>query len=364
MKKENGFIGSIAWADPQHMKTGFESKGDGMSIFPLWWGIAACFAIMAVILLLSPYSAHINFVADKGRAWYVWQLPNPTFWSHFTAWAGYGFHQAAIWGLIYAAQRQKPSYIEGLHPINKLALSVNIFFVALHILQTKIWYDGLAPDVPLVSSMGSVVLMLVLIMIMEHRHRGLIFGNSMPIPFIKDVGRVLREYHGYYFSWAIIYTFWYHPIETTLGHLMGTLYVLLLLLQGSLFYTRNHLNRWWTLTLETLVILHAVLVALVASHQGIEVAARFFFAFSAIFLVTQMYGVNFKNWQRWTFLLLWGIGFLWFYHDRWTLAIRVLRAPMIEYSLVLILTSLIWLVFLFPQHLLNHHRKLQKGNDD
>ena len=193
----------------------------------------------------------------------------------------YALHQITIWGLIYAAQHQRLSYIKGLHPINQLALGANIFFVALHILQTKIWYDGLAPDVPLVSSLGSVALMLVLVLIMENQRRGLVLGK--PAPFIEDMGRVLRKYHGYYFSWAVIYTFWYHPIETTLGHVMGTMYILLLILQGSLFYTRNHLNRWWTLTLETMVIVHAVLVAMVTSHQGAEQAAFFFFGFAAIF---------------------------------------------------------------------------------
>ncbi|MBT9314073.1 hypothetical protein [Leptothoe spongobia] len=352
----------MANSQPTTLESG--GKGSGQAIFPLWWGIAACLAIMGVILLLAPYSIHINFVEDKGSSWYFWQLPDPTFWTHFTAWAGYAFHQVTIWGIIYAAQRQNLKYTKGLHPINAIALGTNLFFVALHILQTKIWYDGLAPDVPLASSMGSVILMLVMIMIMEHQRRGLLLGQPVPIPFIKDVGRVLREYHGYYFAWAIIYTFWFHPIETTLGHLVGTLYVLLLLLQGSLFYTRNHLNRWWTLALETIVVIHAVLVALMTADQGIEQAAKFLFAFAAIFIITQMHGVSFKLWQRYTFLLLWIAGVLWFYHDRWELAIRILKAPMMEYTLVLLLTALIWLVFLFPQRLLRRYQKITEENED
>ena len=27
----------------------------------------------------------------------------------------------------------------------------------------------------------------------------------------------VRKYHGYAFSWAVIYTFWYHPMENTYG---------------------------------------------------------------------------------------------------------------------------------------------------
>ena len=41
---------------------------------------------------------------------------------------------------------------------------------------------------------------------------------------------VARKYHGYYFAWAIIYTFWYHPMEITGGHLLGFFYMFLLLL--------------------------------------------------------------------------------------------------------------------------------------
>jgi hypothetical protein len=32
----------------------------------------------------------------------------------------------------------------------------------------------------------------------------------------------VRKYHGYFFSWAVIYTFWYHPMENTYGHALGT----------------------------------------------------------------------------------------------------------------------------------------------
>ena len=28
----------------------------------------------------------------------------------------------------------------------------------------------------------------------------------------------VRKYHGYAFSWAVIFTFWYHPMENTYGN--------------------------------------------------------------------------------------------------------------------------------------------------
>ena len=95
------------------------------------------------------------------------------------------------------------------------------------------FYDGLAQDVHEGTAFGSVTLMLFLIMLMENRRRGLFLGHR--IPQLMGAGDTVRRYHGYYFSWAIIYTFWYHPVEMTPGHLAGFAYMSLLLLQSSLF---------------------------------------------------------------------------------------------------------------------------------
>ena len=75
---------------------------------------------------------------------------------------------------------------------------------------------------------------------MENQRRGMFLGKK--IGFVSNAAVSIRKYHGYYFAWATIYTFWYHPMVGTQGHLMGFLYMFLLLLQGSLFFTRMHLN--------------------------------------------------------------------------------------------------------------------------
>lgn len=318
------------------------------------FGVIFCFVVMIFIYWLGPYSDGFMLGEDQGNMWYYWKLSDPTVWTRFTAWGGYALHQLTIWSLIFWAQQQAPKYTGGLHRFNVIALAANAGFVGLHILQTKFWYDGLAQDTHLVSSLGSVALMLVFILVMENQRRGMFFGKRGP--FLKEVGKFLRKYHGYYFSWAVIYTFWYHPIELTLGHLLGTFYILLLLLQGSLFFTRSHSNRWWTLFLEMFVIIHAFMVAYVthAEEQGAETAARFIFGFGAIFIVTQMYGVNFRNWQRWLFALLFIAGMAWFYTGRWGLALDLLRVPIIDYVLVFVSAGLVWLFFLLPAKFINN----------
>jgi hypothetical protein len=218
-------------------------------------------------------------------------LQDPTVWTRLSAWVPYIIHQVSIWFLIYHARHVRPKYIFGLHSFNVWALAINGFFILFHILQTKFFYDGLAQDVHEATSMASVTLMLFLILIMENRRRGMVFGKG--VKAINTVGDSVRRYHGYYFSWAIIYTFWYHPIEMTSGHIAGFAYMFLLLLQSSLTFTRFHTNRVWTMFLETLFFVHGALVAAFIMNPGEhQYWSQFLFGGMATFLITQLHGLG------------------------------------------------------------------------
>ncbi len=260
-----------------------------------WWGLLGCAALMGVVILVGPYSAAIEFLPDQGASWYYWKLPEADPWAQLTSWVGYLCHQLAMWAIIYYAIQARPAYSKTLHGFNLLAMAVNGVFVLLHILQTKFFYDGLAQDTSIFSSFGSVVVMLFMIFIMENKRRGLVFGRK--VSFLSSVGDNLKHYHGYYFSWAIIYTFWYHPIEITIGHLAGTFYTIMLMLQGSLFFTRFHTNRWWTVSLEVLFSVHGALVAYFMSKTGAS-ASMFLLTGLGAFTITQMYGLPLTRLQR------------------------------------------------------------------
>ena len=278
----------------------------------------------------------VRLLPDQGPSWYYWKLPEPTFWTRATAWGFYTLHQLSFWGLIYYAQNRVAKYSRRLHQVNVWALGVNAFFVLLHFLQTQIWYDGLAQDVSIWSSQASVVLLLVWVLLMENQRRGLFFGKKVPIS--KEISRFARKYHGYYFAWAIVYTFWYHPMVSTSGHLWGFFYMFLLLLQGSLFFTRVHLNRWWTFVQEALVLLHGTLVAVM---QGNDLWPMFAFGFGGILVITQLFGLGLKRWQRWLVLGVYIGAVLWVYSDRgWGMLNEIIRIPVIEYLLVLALAGL------------------------
>jgi hypothetical protein len=201
-------------------------------------------------------------------------------------------------------------------------------------------YDGLAQDVSIFSSQGSVILMLVMILLMENQRRDLFFGKK--IGFLKETGRIARRYHGYIFAWAIVYTFWYHPMENTMGHLLGFVYTFLLLLQGSLFYTRIHVNKYWTVVQEVAVLFHGTIVAV---YQGNGIWPMFLFGFAALFVVTQMYGLGLSRGWRWAFIAAYVTGVVAVYSGRgWAMVNEIVRIPVIEYGLVFVLALIIWLI--------------------
>ncbi|MFJ8958005.1 hypothetical protein ACIRG5_01390 [Lentzea sp. NPDC102401] len=306
----------------------------------LVWGVAASALLTGLVWVLGQRLHGIALLPDQGASWYYWKLPDPTFWTRASAWLGYAAHQLVSWGLIYYAQTRVRRYTTGLHRINVVALAANGAFIGLHALQTQVFYDGLAQDVSIFSSQGSVVLLLVVVLLMENRRRGLVLTWSAPIS--AQVVGFARRYHGYLFSWAAIYTFWYHPMESSSGHLIGFFYMFLLLVQSSLMFTTSHTNRWWTLTLELLVAAHGTLVAVMNSGPN-GMWPMFFFGFVAIFVLTQMHGVGLSAATRWWIGGTFVVAALAVYSWRGLGRIdEVVRIPLIEYLLVGVLAVLIW----------------------
>ncbi len=311
----------------------------------LWFGIAASFAFTGLIWLTGELWLEIPLFAERQRGaimpqmWYPWQRAEPTFWTRASAWLLYALHQISIWWLIWKAQTGGSKYSNNLHWFNVAALGVNALFITLHLLQTHVWYDGLAQDVPEFTSQASVVLMLVGILIIENKRRGMFFGKPVPLPELAT--QTVRKYHGYYFSWGILYTFWYHPMDITGGHLLGFLYMFLLMLQGSLFFTRMHTNPRWTIFSEISVVSHAVMVAVLAEHQG---WAMFFAGFLGLFVVTQMHGLGLSKATRWVLSIGYIVAVVLAYgaSDRLANLQTVIVIPLTEYVLVFIVSALVW----------------------
>ena len=128
--------------------------------------------------------------------------------------------------------------------------------------------------------------MLVMILILLNGRRGLFFGKKVKLP-AQGVALVSKT-HGFLISWAALYTFWFHPMEGTLGHLVGFFYLFMLMTQISLAKTEWHTNIRWITFLEAFVALHGAIVAI---NAGNGMWPMFFFGFMMMFIVTQVYGI-------------------------------------------------------------------------
>jgi hypothetical protein len=305
----------------------------------LAWGIAASTLVTLAIWALGERLNAVPLAPDTGASWYYWKLTDPTWVTRLSAWLPYLLHNIALWYLIYRAQQAKPGYTSGLHWFNVWALVVNGFFGVLHVLQTHFFYDGIAQDVSIFSSQGSVVVLLVLVLIMENRRRGMFWGK--PVPIATQVVDFVRKYHGYFFAWAITYTFWFHPAVSTAGHLLGFFYTYLLMLQGSLFFTRAHVNKWWTFSLEFLVLIHGTIVAVL---QASGIWPMFAFGFGGVVVINQMHGLGLKPWAKWSILAVYCTLALYIYSDRGLEKLNeIIRIPFIYGVVVLVLAGLIWM---------------------
>ncbi len=245
---------------------------------------------MTFLIDLNAYRLEkVPHLPDEGPLWYYWALSEPTFWTRLSAWVPYFCHQVAHWYLIYYGQKHIQSPTTKLQPVHYVCLALNGFFSVLHFVQTHTMYDGLAQEVNVTTPQVAVIIMLIWVLLMENYRRGLFFGK--PGPFLsRDLIHFARKNHGYFFSWCIVYTFWFHPMEGTSGHLWGFFYTFLLMVQGSLFLTRVHMNKWWTVSLELLVSIHGTFVAFQQPYPGIW--SMFLFGFLAMFLMSQMHGLG------------------------------------------------------------------------
>lgn len=264
------------------MKTSYPLKRT--LIFSLLSSVLFVAAIYGVSLTLGRFQSIL--LPDSGADWYYWKLPNAELWATVTAWTLYALHQFSVWFLVLKLKK-KPLAAKGtVGPINIRLLAVNGFFIVLHLLQTALFYDGLAQQVPVFSSQGSVIGMLVLVLILMNARRGLFFGKKVKLPALGV--EAVTKMHGIYISWAIIYTFWFHPTEGTIGHLLGFFYFFLLMIQMSLAGTHWHFNIKWITVLEVFVAFHGAIVAIEA---GNNMWPMFFFGFMMMFIVTQMFGI-------------------------------------------------------------------------
>ncbi len=301
----------ITSTEPQSKKAFYAWVGS------LVFAIVFTFIIWLVGPLLDPVVATLG--PDLGASWYFWQLPTRQFMTMFIVWSFYLTHQFAIWGSIYWAQRNLKEYrikpTNGLTKYNWATIFINAGFVILHLVQTHIWFDGLAQDVPIWTSQGSVIVMLVIVLIIENPRRGFFMGRKAGKPITAQVSGFFRRNHPYIVAWALVYTFWFHPMAYDPQLVTGFFYMFLLFTQVSLAYTVVHVNQGWIVLLESFVGIHAFFVAVynTLQHASTDMWAMFASGFAFMFVFTYMYAFKVKREVRWAVMLVYFGALAWIY---------------------------------------------------
>ena len=265
------------------------------------WVAAVAFSVFftAVIWETGPSLQRflVTLLPDQGASWYYWKLPVRDSTTMAVVWALYLGHQVSVWATIRWAEVNLRDWRKSPDTLNRYSLTVlgvNAVFMVLHLVQTHLWFDGLAQDVPIFTSQGSVIIMLAVTLILENRRRGFILGRKLEKPFTPGVVAFFRRAHMYVFSWALVYTFWFHPMAYDPQLVSGFLYMFLLFTQMSLAFTGVHLRRWWIVLLESYVAIHAVIVAVynTAFFNSADMWPMFFTGFAFMFVFTYVYALD------------------------------------------------------------------------
>jgi len=240
-----------------------------------------------------------TLLPDQGASWYYWKLPARQQGVMLIVWCLYLTHQIGAWIGIYWAQRNLTGKLgsQQLTRYNIFMLAWNSAFMVLHLVETQLLFDGLAQDVPIWTSQGSVILMLVFVLIIENRRRGFLLGKKLEKPFTAQVTGFFRRIHMYVVAWALVYTFWFHPMAIDPQLLSGFIYMFFLFTQMSLAWTWIHLDKRWIVFLESYVAIHALIVAVynTIQHGSADMWPMFFAGFAFMFVFTYQFALDFSR---------------------------------------------------------------------
>jgi hypothetical protein len=290
--------------------------------FKIWIGLLIFSLIEVILIFLLEPLLRINFPPlnpDTGPEDYYWTLNTRDALTMIITWTFYGAHQASVWIVIYwAHMNYRNKTFDDKKTIKYIVTMAGIMvsFTLLHLLQTQVWYDGLAQDVPIWTSQGSVIVMLSILLVMQNPKRGLFFGKKEKKLMRPEVVKTFMTSHQIIFSWALVYTFWFHPMDSSPALLSGFFFMGLLFIQMSLAYTHLHLNKWWVLVVESYVTVHATIVAIA---QWLDFNAyppmwpMFLLGFLAMIVFTYIHGLGLRNWVRWFILGAYGLLLIFIY---------------------------------------------------
>lgn len=318
--------------------------------FVLWIGLSCLFVLL--IMFVSQYYVHAPFIPDQGASWYYWQLPEINQVGRILGWVFFISHLMTTLFLTWKIKKEGQFNIFGKLP--KLLFISQVVFILLHLIHSYFWYDSLVKDTPVWLSQFSVIIMLVLMLGILNPKRGLFFGKKVPIP--SNIVKAFIDFHGIFIITATIFTFWYHPMESTVGHLIGFFYMFMLFGQIIFASTKIHFNRIWVFLLEFTVLIHGTVIAMQSVNLPAVGASKimwpmFAFGFGAIAVITQIYYLRLPKSVMIAinaiYILMVGLVYsgVLFGVRTFDKIYEISFIPLIEYLLVFVFVGIAWIYF-------------------
>ncbi|MHA2185110.1 MAG: hypothetical protein ACXAAI_08935, partial [Promethearchaeota archaeon] len=209
------------------MKSSKNSDIIGTPVFKVWIALLIFTVIETMLIFYLEPLLRIRFPAldpDTGPSDYYWKLNVRDAMTMVITWTFYATHQLSVWIVIIWAHKNyhgKKLDEKKLLKYTVMMAVILVTFTLLHLLQTHIWYDGLAQDVAIITSQGSVIIMLSILLVMQNPKRGIFFGKKEKRLMRPEVAGTIMKSHQLIFSWALVYTFWFHPMDSSPALLRG-----------------------------------------------------------------------------------------------------------------------------------------------
>ena len=248
-------------------------------------------------LAFSPFTGIIfphKLIIRAKSAWLCFLL-HLLFMTSMVAWSQYQHSSRETHNCPHPAPPHWCGWTSQLEPTHYVTILGSIIFIVLRLVQTHMWYDGLALDVPEASAMVATIVASCVALFMQQTERGLVFGQSINTETSLALTNIARRFHGYVFTTSLVFTFWYHPTEGGIMHSSGFLLLILFLIQGSLMYTVTHLGVVWRNLLEFTVLPHSLLIEWTRSRPKNESWKMFLSGYLLTFLITHIHAFEIPN---------------------------------------------------------------------
>ena len=204
----------------------------------------------------------------------------------------YILHQLALWAMLYYA-RTHLKCSHKLQPFHYWMAGMNLVFVLLYVAQSYLFLGNISYRLP--AELPLIVLGLSYwFLIAKSSGRGFIFGY--PVLYTQDIAEVAEKCLPYYFSFAVLFNFWYKPfVDKYMLFFVRLVVELIFITHSCLIQTHIHENKYWSLLLELMVLPYSVIILvfpLSTPKPTLDILLFSLFCV-AVFAISQMHGLNF-----------------------------------------------------------------------